>query len=72
MPEMKCPTCGCRKFYVKDPEDEYETCEFESRDGQLVFDPETGESDRPEIKGNTETFCDSCAWHGAFGELAEE
>jgi len=69
MPEMKCPTCGCMKFYVKDPDDEYETCEFECRDGEIVFSSLVDESEAPEIKKQTETFCDRCVWHGEFGEL---
>jgi len=31
---MKCPVCSCANFYIKDPEDEYETYEFELKDGQ--------------------------------------
>lgn len=69
MTEIKCPTCGCRKFYVKDPADEYETCEFECRDGEIVFASEEAGCGPPELTAATETFCDRCAWHGAFGEL---
>ena len=32
---MKCPQCGCEKFYVKDPDDEYETYEFAWRMAML-------------------------------------
>ena len=39
---MKCPVCGCIKFYVKDPADEYETYEFECNDGVICFDPVKG------------------------------
>ena len=41
---MKCPKCGCEKFYIKDPDDEYETYEFEGRDGEICFDPDVDES----------------------------
>ena len=34
---MKCPICGCEKFYLKDPDDEYETYEFELSDGEVAF-----------------------------------
>ena len=32
---MKCPLCGCVSFYVKDPDDAYETYEFDWRDGRV-------------------------------------
>ncbi len=34
---MKCPVCGSQKFFLKDPADEYETYEFELKDGQAKF-----------------------------------
>ena len=62
---MKCPVCGCLEFYVKDPDDEYETYEFELREDKAVAQSD----DCPEIKDNTESFCNKCAWHGEFKEL---
>ena len=29
---MKCPTCGSQRFFVKDPEDEDDTHEFDLED----------------------------------------
>ena len=69
MADAKCPVCGCRKFYIKNPDDPYETCEFECRDGEIVYDPKTGEADRPEIAPDMETFCNKCTWHGEFDRL---
>lgn len=69
MPEIKCPLCGSRKFYVKDPDDAYETYPFECRDGEIIRDPEADDDGRPEIDAETEAFCDTCTWHGAFGKL---
>ena len=67
--EKQCPLCGCETFYVKDPDDEYETYEFECVNGKVVFASEDSGSEYPEIKEKTETFCNRCAWHGEFVEL---
>jgi hypothetical protein len=61
---MKCPVCGSLKFFVKDPADEYETYEFDLKDGQVVFPAES-----KEVRPETETYCHRCAWHGRFETL---
>ena len=61
---MKCPVCGSVKFYVKDPDDEYETYVFEYVDGEIRPGADGSGSELPEISEETETFCDVCAWHG--------
>lgn len=61
---MKCPMCGSLKFYIKDPEDEYETYEFEYKDGVICFDDHVSESEVLKVGEETETFCNKCAWHG--------
>lgn len=66
---MKCPLCGYQKFFVKAPEDEYETYEFELRDGRPEFGVAAGSSECPEVHDGTETFCERCSWHGKFKEL---
>ncbi len=66
---MKCPLCGCEKFYVKDPDDEYETYGFELHDGKVAFGPDVDASSCPEVCYDTETYCDKCSWHGDFKEL---
>lgn len=66
---MACPLCGCEHFYVKNPDDEYETCRFEVKRGRVVFSSEDDDSWRPEITEATETYCDNCAWHGKVEEL---
>ncbi|MDX1708446.1 MAG: hypothetical protein R3274_07590 [Desulfobacterales bacterium] len=66
---MKCPVCGSLSFFVKDPDDEYETYEFELKGEDVVFDPETTDSTSAEVKSDTEVFCDKCSWHDKFGEL---
>jgi hypothetical protein len=43
---MKCPVCGSLNFFVKDPEDEYETHEFELKGDSVVFDSEAEDSGR--------------------------
>jgi hypothetical protein len=67
---MKCPMCGCQRFYLKDPDDPYETYPFELEDDKVSFDPEVDESDAPTFEDNTVTFCERCAWHGPFQEMA--
>ena len=69
MARKKCPVCGCMKFYVIDPVDEYEIFEFECEEDEIVFNPEIDESEKPEIEDETETFCDQCAWHGKLNQL---
>jgi hypothetical protein len=66
---MKCPVCKCESFYVKSTEDEFETWEFKCPDGVVCFDDGTDPSEAPEIKSDTETFCQRCAWHGEFSHL---
>ena len=66
---MKCPVCGSLKFFVKDPDDEYETHEFELKDDSVVFDSEAEDSGSPDVKADTEIFCEKCAWHDKFEEL---
>ena len=43
---MKCPVCGSLNFFVKDPDDEYETHEFELKGQDVVFSPEAAESEQ--------------------------
>lgn len=68
---MKCPLCGCVEFFIKDPDDEYETYEFGWRDGNVEFGADVDSSGCPEIYDDTETFCDKCSWHGSVKELRD-
>ena len=69
---MKCPICGCQRFYVKDPDDEYEMYPFDGKDGQIRFDSEVNESEAPQVIETTETYCDQCAWHGPLQEMKKQ
>jgi hypothetical protein len=69
MSQSKCPVCGCEKFYVKNPDDEYDIYGFECRDGEICFEEELEEEERPDIGDGTETFCSRCAWHDKFNAL---
>ena len=69
MAPNKCPDCGCQRFYVKDPEDEYNLFEFDLKDGEIVASGEEADSDPLEVVEETETFCDRCAWHDKFKTL---
>lgn len=67
---MKCPVCRCEKFFVKDPEDEYETYEIEMKAGLVAFcDPDEAEAGDFEIEAGTEAYCDKCTWHGKVQDL---
>lgn len=66
---MKCPVCGSLNFFVKDPDDEYGTFEFELKGEDVVFDLEAVEFDCAEVKSDTEVFCEKCSWHDRFQEL---
>ncbi len=66
---MTCPMCGCQHFYVKDPDDDYEMHAFDLQCGEAVFTAEEAGEARPQISDATETYCDSCSWHGKFREL---
>lgn len=69
MTESTCPVCGCKKFYVKHPDDEYAIYAFECRDGAPCFDDDEDLEDCPEVDDGTETFCSTCAWHDKFKEI---
>jgi hypothetical protein len=61
---MKCPVCGSQRFFVKDPDDDYDTQEFDLQEGQPVF------ADEPqEILPETEIYCCRCSWHDRFKTL---
>jgi len=72
MAETRCPVCGCRTFYIKNPEDAYDLYEFQCRGGRVSFDPDTDATAAPQIDSETETFCNACTWHGGFGVLKQE
>lgn len=64
-----CPVCGCNKFYVKNPEDEYDIYEFECRNGKICFEESIEDDECPEINDSTRTYCNKCAWHDTFEKL---
>jgi len=66
---MECPICGCQDFFVKDPEDEFETYEFSVASGAVRFSAEAEDTPVPEVRDTTETFCNRCSWHGKYQEL---
>lgn len=66
---MSCPICSCERFYVKNPDDEYEICEFDLKSGRVVFTSDEDGSWRPDLTDATISYCDHCAWHGKLGEL---
>jgi hypothetical protein len=70
MSDRGCPVCGCQSFYVRDSEDSYEIYEFDFQGGIIQFKPAEEEAGQPpEIRGETETYCGFCSWHGKFNTL---
>ena len=69
---MTCPVCGCRRFYLKDPDDQFETYPFELKGGDVNFDTEVEEPEALEFDEKTETYCEQCAWHGPLKEMGEK
>jgi hypothetical protein len=61
---MACPVCKSDTFYVKDPDDEFETFEFRITSGALEFDDAEGETLGASLAATHEIFCSKCAWHG--------
>ena len=62
-----CPVCRCKSFYIKNPEDSFETYEIdmESLSGEE-------QDDVPGWCGRvkeTTLYCNRCSWHGEMGEL---
>jgi len=66
---MKCPICGCQDFFVKDPDDEFETHGFNVVSGDVRFSADAEDAPAPVVQETTETFCNRCSWHGGFQEL---
>lgn len=64
-----CPQCGCSRFYVKDPDDPFETREFEYRDGRVRFDTDDPDPEAPSIDPETVAYCDCCSWHDRLKTL---
>jgi hypothetical protein len=66
---MKCPVCGSLNFFVKDPDDEYETYDFELKGEEVAFNSEAEATGSTDVKADTEVFCEKCSWHDKFQEL---
>ena len=66
---MVCPICRSKQFYIKDPDDKYETYEFEARQGEVIFVNPQEAGNTPEIKGEHEIFCQLCSWHGSLDSV---
>ncbi|MBW1987712.1 MAG: hypothetical protein JRI50_10915 [Deltaproteobacteria bacterium] len=69
MAVMKCPVCGSKSFFVRDPDEEYEVHEFDLQDSKIVFNPDHSGPEMPEIVDDTDTYCNKCSWQGKFGML---
>lgn len=68
---MKCPWCGSERFYLKDPDDEYEIYEFETGGGNVEFDCADNEGEPPPLGDDSEAWCSKCKWHDKFRRLRE-
>ena len=66
---MACPVCRSMKFYIKDPDDAYETYDFEYVDGDICFEDDQDMDQPQEVDADREIFCQKCAWHGPFKQV---
>jgi len=66
---MKCPLCRRHRFYLKDPDDAYETYGFDCESGDICFDADLDKEKIPELNNDTRIYCDNCAWNGPFKEI---
>jgi hypothetical protein len=66
---MKCPLCGCQNFFVKNPDDEFETREFSVASGEVRFSAGAADDPASDVREATETFCNRCSWHGKLQDL---
>ena len=70
MDDPKCPVCGCKTFYIKNPEDDFDLYVFTCPEGDVCFDEEINESNAaPPLEDETETYCNDCAWHDQFQKI---
>lgn len=67
---MACPVCRCAKFYIKDPQDGYETREFEYNNGSIDYDDADSDESDLEVTPECEIYCQRCAWHGPLNQIA--
>lgn len=67
---MACPVCRCEKFYIKNPQDSFETREFEYKNGQINYTDEDGDAPDLEVTQECEIYCQRCAWHGPVKQMA--
>lgn len=61
---MACPVCRSDLFYIKDPEDSYETYDFQWLNGDIRFEDADNSIQLAEVTPVREVFCQKCAWHG--------
>jgi hypothetical protein len=66
---MECPYCRSRNFFLKNPDDEYETREFELREGKVVFLEKEDVTLSLPVEKDSRIFCRRCAWHGRLEDL---
>jgi hypothetical protein len=66
---MKCPICGCQEFFVKDPDDDFETYGFSVASGNVRFSADAEDPAPPAVQEATETYCNRCSWHGKLQDL---
>lgn len=61
---MACPVCKSDHFYVKDPDDEFETYEFQVSKEGIDFQDAEQKSHASGLVEKGEIFCSRCSWHG--------
>jgi hypothetical protein len=71
MSESQCPICGSVEFYVKDPEDEFQTYDLKLCNGKITFSGNDSDSELPEIGDDTTLNCNCCTWNGELKKLKQ-
>jgi hypothetical protein len=66
---MACPICKSQKFYIKNPDDDFDIQTFEYQNEQLRFDDPDMADTLSEQAARQEVFCQRCSWHGDLKKL---
>lgn len=67
---MACPVCRCESFYIKNPQDRFETRDFEYKNGLVKYTETDDDVVGLEVTPECEIYCQRCAWHGPLEEIS--
>lgn len=69
MPEKACRLCGAKRFYIKNPDDAWETWKFEKKGDEIKWLLDEDQDEPPPLTAETQIFCDNCVWRGQFKDI---